>query len=95
MESCMIENLSKFEYNIEGPAFRYLFVKKAGGTNHMANHLWGKFHDKNHSVLALWGSLDSENRRRLVKVIDEYPESERDLPWKEIRKFDEENPRSD
>jgi hypothetical protein len=88
----MMNKLANFEFNIEGPAFRYFFVK-IGGDDHMANHLWNKFHAKNHSILALFGYSDLENQRMLAKVVNQYPEEGlAGMPWEDIRKFDETHP---
>ena len=90
--ACVTNHLNFFEYNIEGPTFRYLFVKN-GGTDHMANHMWNKFKAKNNSILALWGHSDLSNQRILIKVISDWDMSK--LPYDEIRKFDEEHPREE
>lgn len=87
--ACVTTHLSFFEYNVDGPVFRYLFMKNGGGEN-MANHIWNKFHEKNHSVLSLWGSCDNENRGILIKVISDWDMQK--IPWSEINKWEVEHP---
>lgn len=69
-DKCIIEKLAYYEYNINGDTFRNNFVK-VGGEERMAEHLWEKFHDKKHSILALWGQLDKQNKEIVAKVINE------------------------
>jgi hypothetical protein len=63
-----LDNLRKFEYWINGEKFRELFVE-AGGSENMARHLWDKFHGYDHSILKLWGAMDSKNKELVLKVI--------------------------
>jgi hypothetical protein len=71
MSKDMIDKLAFFEYNIDGEEFKRLYVK-AGGTPHMADHLWGKFDSHNHSILHVFGYADLENKRLLTKVVNEW-----------------------
>jgi len=63
-----LETLAYYEYNISGEVFIKNFIT-CGGTDHMARHLWDKFHQYHHKILTLWGSLDNENRELMPKVI--------------------------
>ena len=73
--------LAYFEYNVEGPTFEKLFLE-AGGTKHMANHMWGKFNDYDHSFLRLFGMADSDNRKKLLDVASKWCEKN-DWPGKD------------
>ena len=66
-----IDKLAIFEYNISGEEFKRLYVK-AGGTPHIADHLWGKFEKHDHSILHVFGYADLENKRLLTKVVNEW-----------------------
>jgi hypothetical protein len=56
-----LDKLALWEFNdADGQAFREIFGEENW------EHLWGKFQHYNHSILALWGSLDLENRAKLT-----------------------------
>jgi len=63
-----MDALAYYEYNIDGETFRENFVK-AGGTPDMANHMWNKFHGKDHSILATFGHADLKNKKLLTKTV--------------------------
>lgn len=70
-----MDKLFHYEYWLDGHEFRTAFTKH-GGTEHLAQHLWDKFHGTyKHSILNLWRSLDNDNRKMLLKMINEEVES--------------------
>ena len=81
MENKDITCLAYFEYNIDGDAFSKLF-QEAGGSERMANHIWGKFADYEHSFLRTFGMADSDNREILFKVASKWCK-ENDYPGKD------------
>lgn len=59
-----IEKLAIWEFNdADGKTFREIFGERNW------EHLWGKFEHYNHSILALWGNLDLENREKLSRYL--------------------------
>lgn len=64
-----LDELSHMEYNLNGMTFLKHF-KKAGGTEHMAKHLWEKFRQHNHSFLGMFGYLDTENKKLVTKALN-------------------------
>jgi hypothetical protein len=68
-----VKKLSDMEYDIDGETFVKLWVKN-GGEERLGQHVWDKFNGYNHSLLKLWGYLDSGNQKIMVKVINDYKE---------------------
>jgi hypothetical protein len=67
-----MDKLTYFEYDIDGYTFIKEFVS-CGGTQNMAEHLWEKFHTLyNHSILRLWGNLDSNNQTIVLTMINRW-----------------------
>lgn len=74
--SAQMTYLSYFEYNIYGETFIKKYIKFAPKSMSkeraisMANHLWSKFKLYNHSIVKLFGNLDKENQRIVIKIIN-------------------------
>ena len=70
-----LKELAYYEYNISGEHFVKMFVKHSTGDKQralsMANHIWSKFTGYNHNIVTTWANCDTENRKILVKVINE------------------------
>ena len=62
-----------FEFNITGEEFRDSYIEH-GGSEHMADHMWGKFDQYNHSILKTLGNADLNNRRLLTMVVNDWCE---------------------
>lgn len=62
---------SFFEFNITGEEFRKSYVDH-GGSEHLADHMWGKFDGYKHSILKLIGSADFANRTILTDVVNDW-----------------------
>lgn len=59
-----IDKLAIWEYNYaDGQAFKKIFGERDW------EHIWDKFKHYNNSILALWGSLDLENRAKLSRYL--------------------------
>jgi hypothetical protein len=59
-----MDKLAIWEFNdADGRTFREIFGEDMG------EHLWGKFHHREHSILALWGELDLQNRAKLSEYL--------------------------
>lgn len=71
MEFCKTINaLAYFEFNVNKETFVKLFLKYSDDKE-LAEHLWNKFHEYNHSILKLVGSADLETLKILANAIEE------------------------
>jgi hypothetical protein len=66
-----MQQLAVFENDINGIVWKELYVR-AGGSEHMAGHLWSKFVQYDHSILKLWSYLDNDNSKLIVSVINKF-----------------------
>jgi hypothetical protein len=60
----ILTRLSMWEYWVDKSEFDKIWKDKR-----MSEHLWGKFKERKHSILALWGELDEKNQQILSSYL--------------------------
>lgn len=66
-----LDRLNRFEVEVNEDDFTKLWVE-SGGSSVSAAHAWVKFRGYNHSIVKLWGYLDTVSRGILLKVINSF-----------------------
>lgn len=69
-EECLV-CATFFEFNITGEEFRKSYMDH-GGSEVLADHMWGKFDGYKHSILKLMGSADYANRKLITDVVNDW-----------------------